>query len=322
MKFHRDVLAAHALFGGDLVGMQRRYDATVGNAGEAAAWQNIATLSNPEAPAAPVAWRVRERPGFEWGLVRTDPDRDPHFHCWEKQPLFATPALVATPPAPTSAVDGEMVKALEWKLRSSAFSDEWKANTVVGRYDVGIVTHGFMAIRRSVEDGQDEDTILAENVAEDEAKAAAQADYEARIRSALAPATLSNPEALVVVDDATVERACDAFTSTWADEESFAKAHYRKNMRAALSAALVAAPPAPTSAGDGEEAERIASLEAFQREVWGWLVDRGLVDPHDDEWDGFTAVIEEHEAEIEDAATRAALSKAQAAPATALGAAT
>ncbi|MER8941307.1 hypothetical protein NKH82_17630 [Mesorhizobium sp. M0915] len=81
-------------------------------------------------------------------------------------------------------------------------------------------------------------------------------------------------------------------------------------------------PPAPTSAVDGGEAERIASLEAFQREVWGWLVDRGLVDPHDDEWDGFTAVIEEHEAEIEDAATRAALSKAQAAPATALGAAT
>ncbi|MER8540304.1 hypothetical protein NKH17_12695 [Mesorhizobium sp. M1334] len=61
-----------------------------------------ATLSNPEAPAAPVAWRVRERPGFEWGLVRTDPDRDPHFHCWEKQPLFATPALVATPPAQTA----------------------------------------------------------------------------------------------------------------------------------------------------------------------------------------------------------------------------
>ncbi|MER9665495.1 hypothetical protein [Mesorhizobium sp. M0203] len=87
-------------------------------------------------------------------------------------------------------------------------------------------------------------------------------------------------------------------------------------------AALVATPPAPTSAVNGEEAERIASLEAFQREVWGWLVDRGLVDPHDDEWDGFTAVIEEHEAEIEDAATRAALSKAQAAPGIALGAAT
>ncbi|MER8560118.1 hypothetical protein [Mesorhizobium sp. M0578] len=54
MKFHRDVLAAHAQFGGDLEGMQRRYDATVGNAGEALAWQNIATISNPEAPAAPV----------------------------------------------------------------------------------------------------------------------------------------------------------------------------------------------------------------------------------------------------------------------------
>ncbi|MER8967688.1 hypothetical protein NKI25_18535 [Mesorhizobium sp. M0808] len=96
MKLHRDVLAAHALFGGDLVGMQRRYDASVGDQ----AWQNIATLSNPEAPA--------------------------------------------------------------------------------------------------------------------------------------------------VVDDAAVERACEAFTSTWADEEPFAKAHYRKNMTAALSAALVATPPAPT----------------------------------------------------------------------------
>ncbi|MER8604804.1 hypothetical protein NKH48_13720 [Mesorhizobium sp. M1233] len=51
MKFHRDVLAAHAQFGGDLEGMQRRYDASVGNSGEALAWQNIATLSNPEAPA-------------------------------------------------------------------------------------------------------------------------------------------------------------------------------------------------------------------------------------------------------------------------------
>lgn len=54
MKLHRDVLAAHAQFGGDLEGMQRRYDASVGNAGEAVAWQNIATLGNPEAPPARV----------------------------------------------------------------------------------------------------------------------------------------------------------------------------------------------------------------------------------------------------------------------------
>ncbi|MER8667687.1 hypothetical protein NKH45_10795 [Mesorhizobium sp. M1156] len=158
----------------------------------------------------------------------------------------AAAAIRAALTGTVEPVEAVAVKALEWKLRSSAFYDAWKANTVVGRYDVGIVTHGFMAIRRSVEDGQDEDTILAENVAEDEAKAAAQADYETRIRSALAPATLSNPEAPAVVDDAAVERACEAFTSTWADEEPFAKAHYRKNMTAALSAALVATPPAPT----------------------------------------------------------------------------
>jgi hypothetical protein len=42
--------------------------------------------------------------------------------------------------------------------------------------------------------------------------------------------------------DAMMERACEAFTSTWADEEPFAKAHYRKNMRAALSAALASQP--------------------------------------------------------------------------------
>ncbi len=60
-------------------------------------------------------------------------------------------------------------------------------------------------------------------------------------------------------------------------------------------------------AGDGvkgEEAERIKGLEDFQKEVMGWLRERGLVDFRDDEWDGFTSVIEEHEAEIEAAAIR------------------
>jgi hypothetical protein len=43
----------------------------------------------------------------------------------------------------------------------------------------------------------------------------------------------------------------------------------------------------------------IGEALAFQREVWGWLESRGLVDPVDPEWDGFVAVIEEHEREIE-----------------------
>ncbi|MER9875619.1 hypothetical protein [Mesorhizobium sp. M0195] len=74
-------------------------------------------------------------------------------------------------------------------------------------------------------------------------------DYDFNAALYLAPATLSNLEAPAVVDDASIERACEAFTSTWADEEPFVKAHYQKNMRAALSAALVATPPAPASDG-------------------------------------------------------------------------
>ena len=63
----------------------------------------------------------------------------------------------------------------------------------------------------------------------------------------------------------------------------------------------------------------IKGLEAFQKEVMGWLRERELVDLRDDEWDGFTAVIEEHEAEIEAAAIRgerrrAALSAGTATP--------
>ncbi|TIU94669.1 MAG: hypothetical protein E5W09_22580 [Mesorhizobium sp.] len=59
--------------------------------------------------------------------------------------------------------------------------------------------------------------------------------------------------------------------------------------------------PSPTAKDDGRE-----FFEAFHREVWGWLLKRGLVSNDDDEWAGFTAVIEEHEEEIEAAAMRAA----------------
>lgn len=42
----------------------------------------------------------------------------------------------------------------------------------------------------------------------------------------------------------------------------------------------------------------MTDTEALVKEVWGWLVERGLVDPHDDEWEGFTATIERHENEL------------------------
>jgi len=77
------------------------------------------------------------------------------------------------------------VNPLEWRPRSSAFADDWKVETVVGRYDVGIVHVNYTAIRRSIERGSEADTVLVRGVGLEVAKAAAQADYEQRIRSAL-----------------------------------------------------------------------------------------------------------------------------------------
>ncbi|WP_287094867.1 hypothetical protein [Mesorhizobium sp.] len=65
---------------------------------------------------------------------------------------------------------------------------------------------------------------------------------------------------------------------------------------------------APALAAPMVEDDREFDLEAFHREVWGWLLKRGLVDNGDIECDDFTTVIEEHEQEIEAAATRAAAS--------------
>lgn len=58
-------------------------------------------------------------------------------------------------------------------------------------------------------------------------------------RLAMAEATQTLRSA--VVDDAAVERACMAFDSGWVEQEPPFKEHYRKNMRAALTAVLVPA---------------------------------------------------------------------------------
>ncbi|RWI35539.1 hypothetical protein [Mesorhizobium sp.] len=80
-----------------------------------------------------------------------------------------------------------------------------------------------------------------------------------------------------------------------------------KDLSRAHEEALVAA-PSPATEAVPDDADREFDLDAFHREVWGWLLKRGLVDNGDSEWDGFTAVIEEHEQEIEAAASRAAAS--------------
>lgn len=56
-----------------------------------------------------------------------------------------------------------------------------------------------------------------------------------------------------------------------------------------------------------EEQSEIETLREFNREVWGWLVERGLVSDDDDEWDGFATVIEMHEDEIAESARREAI---------------
>lgn len=84
--------------------------------------------------------------------------------------------------------DGEVVKPLEWKQSANG---DWHANTEVGEYAVGKVAGYVILFLRRITRGLPDDVDLNGWDSADEAKAAAQADFEKRIRSALAsiPAT-------------------------------------------------------------------------------------------------------------------------------------
>lgn len=99
-------------------------------------------------------------------------------------------AMLAAAPTPPQPEDGDshggVVKALMWVHDSNA--DDWSASTVVGLYAVGWVHRQFVCILRHVgtgDNGGATDTRIASGSALEEAKVAAQADYERRIRSAL-----------------------------------------------------------------------------------------------------------------------------------------
>lgn len=80
---------------------------------------------------------------------------------------------------------GVRVKGLDWTRRQRRL-DEWKAHTSVGMYEVGEVHGRWSAVLRYVDsDCQAEDVVVGRFDSPDEAKAAAQADYERRILSAL-----------------------------------------------------------------------------------------------------------------------------------------
>ena len=87
--------------------------------------------------------------------------------------------VFTAPPAPSVAV-----KALEWQSRGRKNGDTY-ANSVVGQYSVGDIWGEIKSLLRTIVDGQDDDQVLGVHGSFEDAKAAAQADYEARIRSAL-----------------------------------------------------------------------------------------------------------------------------------------
>lgn len=76
------------------------------------------------------------------------------------------------------------IKPLEWKSRGRKNGDTY-ANSVVGQYSVGDIWGEIKSLLRTIVDGQDADQVMGVHGSFEEAKAAAQADYEARIRSAL-----------------------------------------------------------------------------------------------------------------------------------------
>jgi len=75
------------------------------------------------------------------------------------------------------------VKPLEWEEKGR--SGDYFAKTVVGRYEVGLVHTKFVTMLRAVDSVDADDFKLFDGGGLEAAKAAAEADYEKTIRSAL-----------------------------------------------------------------------------------------------------------------------------------------
>lgn len=122
----------------------------------------------------PVAWYWEDATGcFHITLDRPDVKQMAAIVGCKPKPLYAAP------PTPSVAV-----KALEWKSRGRKNGDTY-ADSVVGQYSVGDIWGEIKSLLRTIVDGQDDDQVLGVHGSFEEAKAAAQSDYEARIRSAL-----------------------------------------------------------------------------------------------------------------------------------------
>lgn len=77
----------------------------------------------------------------------------------------------------------QLVKRLKWKRRPNG--EDWTTECQIGTYGLGLVNGRYRAILRSVQNDQDHDEIICAEGSVKDAKAAAQADYTARILSAL-----------------------------------------------------------------------------------------------------------------------------------------
>ncbi len=100
--------------------------------------------------------------------------------------------LALAKPASEPAGGGVTVKPLKWKRRRRS-SDDFYVETDMGEYCAGLVHSNYVAIRRSIRDAQLHDEVLQRGLGLEDAKAVAQADYEARILSALCSPASSSP---------------------------------------------------------------------------------------------------------------------------------
>lgn len=114
---------------------------------------------------------------------------DAHDASLECQPREHHQAVLEGLTAALAVEAGAMgVKPLEWREKGV----DYFADTSVGQYCVGLVHTRFRAVLRAIVDGQWADIDVWSGGGVEAAKAAAQADYEARIRSALTTSPASS----------------------------------------------------------------------------------------------------------------------------------
>lgn len=115
---------------------------------------------------------------------------DPDLRCqkWCHRSSCSYALRPAAPPAPEVKVEAR-VKPLDWVKHPTAAL--WRADTIIGRYQAFNIVHPSCWTFDS-SDGLT--TTSGDAETEAEAKAAAQADYEQRIRSALVEASAAPPQ--------------------------------------------------------------------------------------------------------------------------------